>query len=151
MFLFTIGPKVLAQFIVPKHFLFENDPIKDYVDTRLPTTFSVRKPVVTNPKIINLERSMRHVNIKARVLETPKPHLVRTRFGSTAYVSNVLIADETGSIRLSLWNQQIKKVSVDDVIKVENAKVAKYRGMRQLRIERSGTLNVIEDEGFPAS
>jgi hypothetical protein len=38
---------------------------------------------------------------------------------------------------------------VDDVVQIENAKVANYRGMRQLRIERNGTVNVIDGEGFP--
>jgi replication factor A1 len=149
MFLFTIRAKVIAQFTVPKQILLETDPITTYIETRSPEAFAVKKPVIKNPKINELEQRMRHINVKARVLETPKPHLVKTRFGTTAYVSNVLIADETGTIRLSLWNQQINKVSVDDVIKIENARVAKYRGNRQLRIERHGTLNVIDGEGFP--
>lgn len=149
-FLFTIGQKVLAQFTVPEQVLLENNPIKGYIDKIPPQAFSPKKIVAKNPKkIIDLKRRMRHVNIKARVLETPDPNRVLTRYGTEAYVSNVLIADETGTIRLSLWNKQINKVSVNDVIKIENAKVASFRGKRQLRLERSGKLNVIEGEGFP--
>ena len=149
MFLFTLGKKVLAQFMVPEQLLQETDPVKRYIDSKPAKTFSPKKAQVKNPKIVDLEQKMRHVNIKARVLETPKPQLVWTRFGTTAYVSNVLIADETGTIRLSLWNHQIDKVSVDDVIEIENAKVARFRGKRQLRIERNGKLSVIEGEEFP--
>jgi len=40
---------------------------------------------------------------------------------------------------------------VDDVIKIENAKVARYRGKRQLRLGRSGKLSVIEGDVFPTT
>ncbi len=76
------------------------------------------------------------------MLEIPKPKTVHTRFGSKACVSNALIADETGSIRISLWNQQINTISEGDVINIENGKVARFRGERQLRIGRHGNLTV---------
>ena len=151
IFLFTIGEKVVGQFSVPKHILQENNPLKDYIETLPPKTFSVRKPKVKNPKINDLEQRMKHVNLKARVIETPKPRLVYTRFGTQAYVSNVVLADETGTIELSLWNQNIKKVSVDDVIKLENANVTRFRGERQLRLKRNSALTVIEEKGFPST
>lgn len=144
IFLFTIGQKVVAQFPVPEHILQEKNPLKGYIDTMPSEAFSAKNPTVKNPRIRDLEQRMKKVNLKARVLEIPEPKPVYTKFGTQAYVSNVLIADETGTIRLSLWNQQINKVSVDDVIKIENAKVARFRGKRQLRLGRSGKLSVIE-------
>ena len=41
-----------------------------------------------------------------------------------------------------------KKVSVGDVIKIEKAKVAKFRGELQLRLGRSGKLTVVQEENF---
>jgi len=144
IFLFTTGQEVVAQFPVPEHILQENNPLKGYMDTMSSEAFSAKKPPVKNPRIGELERGMKQVNLRARVLEIPEPRPVYTRFGTRAYLSNVLIADETGTIRLSLWNQQINKVSVGDVIKIENAKVARFRGKHQLRLGRSGKLSVIE-------
>ncbi len=69
--------------------------------------------------------------------------MVYTRFGTEAHISNALIADETGTIRMSLWNQQINMVSRGDSIEIENSKVVSFRGERQLRIGRNGTLSVI--------
>jgi replication factor A1 len=149
IFLFTIGEKVMGQFSIPKQILQKNNPLKDYIDSLPPETFSIKKPIVKNPKIVDLEQRMKHVNLKARVLETPKPKLVHTRFGTQAYVSNVLLGDETGTIKLSLWNQHIKKVSVNDVVTLENANVTRFRGEQQLRLRRNSALTVIEGEGFP--
>ena len=149
-FLFTIGRKALAQLKVPEEILKERDPIKRYIDALPPEAFSPTEPDRKNLKIIDLKQRMKHVNIKARVVETPEPKLVFTKFGTQAYVSNVLLADKTGTIRLSLWNEKIKKVSVDDVITIENCSVASFRGKQQLKIGRTGTLNVVEGEGFPS-
>jgi len=149
-FLFTIERKVLAQLKVPEEILKARNPIKRYIDALPPEAFSPTEPDTKNLKIIDLKQRMKHVNITARVVETPEPKCVLTRFGTQAYVSNVLLADKTGTIRLSLWNEKIKKVSVDDVITIENCSVASFRGKQQLKIGRTGTLNVVEGEGFPS-
>lgn len=148
IFLFTIKQKIVAQFSVPILILQKNNPIKDYIDTLPANRFSVKKPRMKNTKIRDLKQRMKHVNLKARVLETPEPKMIYTRWGAQAFVSNVLLADETGTIKLSLWNQQINKVSVNDVVKLENVNVTIFRGDRQLRLRRNSALTVIEGEGF---
>jgi ssDNA-binding replication factor A large subunit len=92
---------------------------------------------------------MNRINLKARVLEIPKPRSVITGFGEFAKVTNASIADETGIIQLSLWNKQIDIVSVGDLIRVENARVVTFRGERQLRVGRGGQLSVIEKGALP--
>lgn len=87
---------------------------------------------------------MKRVSLKAMVVEVPKPKMVYTRYGTQAFVSNALISDETGTLRMSLWNQQISKVSEGDRINIENGKVATFKGERQLRLGRGGILSVIE-------
>jgi len=99
---------------------------------------------VEHPRIGDLKSGMKRINLKARVLEVPKPRSVFTRFGRFAMVTNASIADETGSIQLPLWNRQIDTVSEGDTIRVENAHVVTFRGERQLRIGRGGQLSVIE-------
>jgi len=101
-------------------------------------------------QIKNLRAKMKHVRVKARVLEISKPREVLTRFGSQAYVSNALIADNAESIELSLWNEQANAVSIGDVIEIENGHVAYFRGKRQLRIGRNGEINIVKDKDFPS-
>jgi replication factor A1 len=53
----------------------------------------------------------------------------------------VLIGDETGTIKLCLWNGQIDGVSVGNTVQIENAQASMFRGERQLSLGKKGTLN----------
>ena len=105
---------------------------------------SVERYAGANARIKDLKAGMKKVSLKAEVVEVPESKVVYTRFGTTPSVSNVLIKDETGSIRMSLWNQQINMVHEDDVINIKNGKVTWFRGEQQLSLGRSGSLTVIE-------
>jgi replication factor A1 len=87
---------------------------------------------------------MKRVSLKARVLEIAKPALVFTKYGSYAKVANALLADETGTIKLCLWNEQINSIHVGDTVQVDNANVSMFKGERQLRIGKHGTLRRVE-------
>ena len=49
---------------------------------------------------------MKKVNLEAKVLETPTPSTVQTSYGNSAKVTNAWIEDETGKVKLCLWNEQ---------------------------------------------
>ncbi|MCW4027849.1 MAG: hypothetical protein NWE76_10255 [Candidatus Bathyarchaeota archaeon] len=143
IFLFTTNQKVVAQFSIPIKILQGKNQIDDYMRMISDRESSAKNFEARNPKIKDLKAGMKQVGLKATVLEIPKPKMVYTRFGTEAHISNALIADETGTIRMSLWNQQINMVSRGDSIEIENSKVVSFRGERQLRIGRNGTLSVI--------
>ncbi|MDH7476950.1 MAG: hypothetical protein QHH17_01030 [Candidatus Bathyarchaeota archaeon] len=143
--LITKGEKVVAQFPIPQEFVLEKkNPIKDIRKTNLFRGYSIikdRKP--HSFQIGDLRIGMKKVNVKAKVLEIAKPTLVFTRFGNYASVANALIADETGKIKLCLWNEQIDSVSIGDTVQIENANTSAFRGEKQLRIGRKGILRNI--------
>jgi len=140
VFLFTRSQEVVAQFPVPTGILRGTNQLEDYVrDISAVKTFEV-----ADPKIEDLKAGMRNINLSARVLEIPGPNRVYTRYGTEAYISNALIGDETGTIRMSLWNRQIHKVSEGDEVNIENGSVASFRGELQLRIGKSGTLSTVK-------
>jgi len=84
---------------------------------------------------------MKRVDLKAKIIEIPPVRSVVTRFGQKAKVTNIKIADDTGSIRLSLWNKRADSLHVGDNVEIENSYVARYRGELQLRLGRKGTIN----------
>ena len=137
--LITKGQKVVAQFPIPKEFLLKrSNPLKDFMKTDMIRRHLVKKNKGSHSlPIRDLRTGMSHVNLKAKVLEIPRPRLVFTRFGNYASVANALIADETGTIKLCLWNEQINSISVGDTVQIENARVSMFRGERQLRIGKS--------------
>ncbi len=149
-FLITNDRAVVAQFFVPKHFLDQPNRIEELQHSHL--FARVSKPYENDkPSLIrDLKCGMKQVNLKARVLDVPKAVSVFTRFGEYARVSNALIADETGAVKLCLWNEAIDMISVDCVVQVENASVAKFRGETQLRLGKKGKLSVVENADFPS-
>jgi hypothetical protein len=149
VFLITCGCEVVAQFFVPKYFLDNPSQIEE--PKLVPWFRRISKQSDLNkPKSIgDLRCGMKRINLKARVLDVPKAIPVFTRFGEYARVSNALVADGTGTIKLCLWNDKIKSVSVDSVVQIENASVARFRGENQLRLGRKAKLSVIRKESFP--
>jgi hypothetical protein len=144
VFLITKGFRVVAQFPIPKRILEETSLFKMFARTRALGRTTPKRIKIEHPRIGDLKSGMNRIDLKARVLEIPKPRSVFTRFGTFALVTNASIADDTGSIQLPLWNKQIDTVSVGDTIRVENARVVTFRGEHQLRVGRDGQLSVIE-------
>ena len=94
-------------------------------------------------KIEELRDGMKRVNIEAKVTEKSETREVQSRYGNQKYqVADALITDETGTIKLTLWNEQIDQVNVDDTVKIENGYITSFRGEIQLNAGKYGTLNV---------
>jgi replication factor A1 len=92
----------------------------------------------------DLRTGMNHVNLKAKILEVAEPKHVFTRYGNHAIVAKALIADETGTIRLCLWNGQIASVSAGDTVQIKNARVSSFRGERHMSLGKKGTVTNVE-------
>jgi len=142
IFLFTNGEKILAQFPIPITILQGKNQLESFAKTISVITSSVKNFKVVNPKIVDLKAGMKRIDLKAEVLKLSEPQMVYTRFGTTAYVSNALIKDETGSMKMSLWNQQISTIHQGDVINIKDGKVTWFKGELQLMLGRSGSLSV---------
>jgi replication factor A1 len=94
-------------------------------------------------KIKDLQNGMKRVSIEAKVTEKSDPREVTSRYkDQTLKVADTIIADETGQIKLTLWNEQIDQVNVNDAIKVENGYVTSFRGEIQLNVGKYGKLVV---------
>jgi ssDNA-binding replication factor A large subunit len=59
-------------------------------------------------------------------------------------VTNAWIADETGKIKLCLWNEQADFVTVGDTVQIKNASVSTFKGERQLRLGKTGIVSVLQ-------
>ena len=92
-------------------------------------------------KVEKLTPDSRQVNIKAKVVKKGEPRETISRKDGTAHkVADVLAGDETGSVYLSLWDDNIEKVSDGDVIEIKNGYISLFRGSMRLNIGRDGTL-----------
>jgi replication factor A1 len=146
IFLITQDGKVVVQFRVPEEMLSRSDVSFDNsMDTRrVRKEIARQNPAPSHLKIENLNVGMKKINVIAQVLETAEPSKVHTQFRDNAVVSNASIGDETGKILLCLWDQQINSVHTGDCIEIKNAHVAVFKGEKQLRLGKNGTITVLE-------
>jgi len=87
---------------------------------------------------------MRKVDIEAKVIEKSETREVRSRFTNETYrVADATIEDETGTITLTLWNEQTDQVNVDDRVRIENGYIKSYMGRPQLNSGKYGSLTVL--------
>ena len=94
-------------------------------------------------KINELRDGMKRVSVEGKVVEITEPREVTSKFKNETYkVANAIIADDTGTIKLTLWNEQIDRVKVDNMVKVENGYITSFRGEIQLNVGKFGTLTV---------
>lgn len=87
--------------------------------------------------------NMRKINITGKIIEISEPREVTTKFGENSRVVTAILQDNTGNIKLSLWNETIDKVHVNDEVQIENGYTSSFKGEVQLNIGRFGKIDVI--------
>jgi replication factor A1 len=97
-------------------------------------------------KISEIRDGMRKVEVVGRVTDKPEPREVTLRTMQKARVADLTIADDTGKIKLTLWDDQIDKVDLEEIVKIENGYVNSYKGEIRLNVGRYGTMEIIEKE-----
>jgi replication factor A1 len=95
-------------------------------------------------KINELRDGMRRVDVEAKVIQKSEIREVSSRYTNESYrVADATVEDETGTITLTLWNEQTEQVNVDDRVKIENGYIKSFRGELQLNSGKYGTLTVL--------
>jgi replication factor A1 len=148
IFLIKQNEKVVVQFRVAEETLLQKDiSFENWMDTdKIRKQIAKLTPAETiSTYIRDLRHGMKKVNLEATVLEIEEPRLVHTQFGNTVMMANALIEDETGKIRLCLWDKQVKSVAVGDSIQINNASVSTFKGEKQLRLGKTGALTVTQN------
>jgi len=75
---------VVAQFSIAKRILEEASPLKDFAYMKASKRTIVERVKAKHLQIRDLKCGMNQINLKAKVLEIPKPRSVITRFGGFA-------------------------------------------------------------------
>ncbi len=146
IFLIKKGNNVVSQFRVSEEMLAKtNVSFDNSMDsTRVRKEIAKQTPTPSHVRIGDLREGMKKVNVIAEVLQTSEASKVHTQFRDNALVTNAIIGDETGKVMLCLWDQQVNAVSMGDHIEVRNAHVASFKGEKQLRLGKNGTVTILE-------
>jgi replication factor A1 len=94
----------------------------------------------TLTKVRDLTPSSKQVNVLAKVVSVGESKEVMGKFGDPRKVAEAVVGDETATIILSLWNEQIGSIAKDEVVLVDNGYVSLVRGHMRLNVGRYGNL-----------
>jgi replication factor A1 len=98
-----------------------------------------RQPV--EAKVGELTPQSRAVNVTAKVVSKSEIRdIPMGRDGSAHKVCDALVGDETGSIYLTLWDDNIEKVNEEDTLRIENGYVTLFKGNMRLNIGKYGKM-----------
>ena len=102
-------------------------------------------------KIVDeLRPGLRGINIKVRCnSKNEEREVVSRKSGETLRVTEALVGDETGSVLLTLWNEDIDKMEPDHIYQLGNVYTTVFKGSLRLNIGKYGTMKEI-DESTPA-
>src|SRR3989338_104699 len=83
-----------------------------------------------------------NITFEAEVISLQEPRSF-SKFGKEGRVCNAVIADSTGEITLTLWNDDIEKIKVGDKIKLENGWCSEFKDQRQVSTGKFGKLEIM--------
>ncbi len=88
----------------------------------------------------DLKPGMSRVNMTVKVLKNPEETQIVTSGGVEHKILELEVGDESGSIKLVLWDERIlSNLRTGDLIKVENGFVTSFKGVWRVNIGRYGT------------
>jgi len=73
------------------------------------------------------------------------------RFGRPIRVATATIEDDTGKVKMSLWNEQIDQVKEGDKIKLTDGFCKEFQGEKQVTAGKQGKIEVIGAGEAPAT
>lgn len=96
-------------------------------------------------KVEVLTPNSKAVNTIVKVISKSPVRNVTGRDYSTRRVADALVGDETGSIYLTLWDDNIEKVNEEHTLRITNGYINLFRGNMRLNIGKYGSYQILEE------
>lgn len=94
-------------------------------------------------KISELKAGMRNVSVTGKIDSMGDPRTVNLKSGGTNTVADAVISDESGSMKLSLWGDDINKIQPGDRVSVENGYINTFKGENSISIGKFGKMTKV--------
>ncbi|HLC37201.1 MAG TPA: OB-fold nucleic acid binding domain-containing protein [Candidatus Nanoarchaeia archaeon] len=93
-------------------------------------------------KISELKPRQGKIEIEVEIVSIDPPREFN-KFGNVGKVANAIVKDDSGEMKLTLWNDEIDKVKPGIKVKITNGYVSEFQGEKQLTAGRFGKLEVL--------
>ena len=105
--------------------------------------FEIEEPLLILTKISELKSNISNINVLARVVQVGQLRKFNLQSGENGQIKDLTLMDETGLIRLAVWNDQVdslEHVSKNDVILIEGAYTRESIQGINLNIGKNGAI-----------
>src|SRR3989338_8098415 len=92
-------------------------------------------------KVKDLKPKQGNVDITVDIVDVGAPREFQ-KFGKAGRVATAIAKDDTGDIKLTLWNDDINRVKSGDKIHLTNGYVNEWQGEMQLTTGKMGKMEV---------
>ena len=83
------------------------------------------------------------INVVGKVERKGVPKLVDTKYGASKKVCGAFLKDETGEVRLTLWDSDVERIQNGYTIKIRNGYARAFRGEKYLSSGFYGSIHII--------
>lgn len=98
-------------------------------------------PSDDHSKVGSLKPNLRNLDLVVKIVNIgPSRALESKRVRGQHLIAEALVGDETGSVVLTLWDDQIQRFAADDVVEIGRGYTTLFRGSLRLNIGRSGLI-----------
>jgi replication factor A1 len=94
-------------------------------------------------KVSEVRPDMRRIDLELKVLEVEEPRTYLRRDGREGRVATAVAEDDTGKIKISLWDAEIDRVKAGDRIKITNGYARLFRNEVHVSAGIYGRLEVL--------
>ena len=86
------------------------------------------------------------INVSGKVERKGIPRTVDTKYGASKTVCGAFLKDETGEVRLTLWDSDVERIQNGYTIKIRNGYARPFRGEKYLSSGFFGSIDIISTD-----
>ncbi len=97
-------------------------------------------------KVDELTPSSKQVDVLVKVLSMGERKTIDSKFGGSRDLVEAVVGDETATVIMTLWGDQIDRVAQENVLAIDNGYVSLVRGHMRLNVGKYGSFEESDEE-----
>jgi len=98
-------------------------------------------------KVGNLKHNLQNLNLTVKILNIGSPRGISSRNEQRQHwIAEAIVGDETGTVILTLWDEQIRMFKANDVIEIKGGYTTLFKGSLRLNVGRGSHITKTNKE-----
>lgn len=97
-------------------------------------------------KVDELTPATKQVDLLVKVLSLGDRRTIDSKYGGSRDLVEAVVGDETATVTMTLWDDQIDQIDEDHVLEIDNGYVSLVRGRMRLNVGKYGSFKQSDEE-----